>query len=788
MLANYLKLTLRHLRRNWRYLVINVLGLGFALGFCILAYLNHRFANTFDVNHRDAARIVRVESNKETDAEPYGVCPAALGPLALSQLSGVEAQCRYDTRGTVVKYGESVFNERIAYADANFFDFFDFEALTGKPDLRDPNGVVLEESAAEKYFGKENPIGKTLIFNADRDIKQTLTVTAVLKKIPLNSSLRFRFITHLDNQLDGKTKVDYSDWRYFTDAGFLKLKNTADAKTVSDGLQAYVAPQNTAKPEWKVSSYRLEPLLETALNSQNIRWNFIWRGLPSAAVWGNVTMAILLLLTAAMNFANMTIAVCNRRLREMGVRKVMGGTRGQLMRQLLGESFVVVVLGMGLGMTLAYPICDWFNETWHFTDLKVDFSNPQLLTYIACVALFTTLLAGSYPAFYVAGFQPSQIFRGGVLFGGRNFFSQIMMGLQLAISVVTLVVGLSFSRNAEFNRKADIGFEYERILQAWLPQRTDFQRFENAIQAIPGVEKTGGSTHLPGFGYDNVDFNWKEKPNTCIIYEIGNNFVDLMEMKLVEGAWPALAGDTICSPEIVVTQTFVREIAKNQPVIGESILINKQSHRISGVVHDFMTNSPFSPIQPSLLHLAPARDFQRCLIKTSDVAQQTQIMAAIEKEWKKLFPYTPFNVGYQNEMLRPAIEVSDNVARSMVVFAGVAILLTITGLFSIISLNVLRRMREVAIRRVMGASTSQVAWILNKNYIGVFSIALLLGCAGGWLLSKLLMDSIFKINIGMHVNSLIFSVLGLLLVAGITIGIKIWQTMRVNPASVLQGD
>jgi putative ABC transport system permease protein len=627
-----------------------------------------------------------------------------------------------------------------------------------------------------------------LIFNADSDQKIPLTVGAIVKDIPMNSSLRFHFITNLDNQIDGKEKVNYNDWKYMADAVFLKLKDPNSLKSIQTGLQAYVAPQNTAKPDWKILGYTLEPLLEIAKNSQNLRWNNLWRGLPSAAVWGNLTMAILLLLTASLNFANMTIAACNRRLREMGVRKVMGGTRGQLMLQLLGESFVVVVLAMGLGMALAYPICDWYNSTWQFTDLKLDYSEPTMMLYIAGVAFFTTLLAGSYPAFYVAGFQPSKIFRGGVLFGNRQFFSQIMMGLQLAISIVTVVVGLSFSRNAAYSRTADVGFAYENILQAWLPQPSDYQKFENAIRNLNGVEKTGGSLHLPGFGYNNLDFQWEGKASDCVIFEVGNNFTELMGMTLLEGKWPTPAGDTIGSNEIVVNQTFVREIAGNRPVIGESIVFNNQSHRISGVMRDFMTNSAFNPVSPTALHPTAIKNYQRCLIKTTSVAQQPQIMASIEKEWKIMFPYTPFNVGYQNEMIRPAIEVSDNIANSTAIFAGVAILLSITGLFSIISLNVLRRMKEVAIRRVMGASAIHVTWILNKSYCWVFVFSILIGCAGGWFFSKLLMDSIFKINFGVHGNTLIFSALGLLLVAGLTIALKIWQTMRINPAEVLRGD
>ena len=416
--------------------------------------------------------------------------------------------------------------------------------VSGSAKLSDRNEVVIDEAMATKYFGSENPIGKTLIFYADTDQKKPLTVSGVVKEIPLNSSLRFSFLTHLDNQVDNAKPVDYTDWKWRVEALFLKLKNKSDRESVSAGLQAFVAPHNIARADWKIKGFQLDPLREISNNSRNLRWNSLWHGVPPAAVWGNVTMAILLLLTAALNFANMTISACNRRLREMGVRKVMGGTRGQLMRQLLGEAFTVVALGMILGMVLAYPICDWFNATWKFTDLQVDYSNPRLMLYIGGVALLTTVLAGGYPAFYLSSFLPSSIFRGGVLFGGRNIFSQVLMGLQVAISLVTLVVGISFARNADCNRNADIGFQYRPILQAWLPAASDFKRFDDMARTIPGVEITGGAINLPGFGFNNIEFAWNGEQTESILFQVGNNFTEIMGMRLAEGNWPAPAGDT----------------------------------------------------------------------------------------------------------------------------------------------------------------------------------------------------------------------------------------------------
>ncbi len=786
MLYNHLLLSVRHLSRNVRYLVINVLGLGTALAFAILAYLNYNFSQSFDNWHRDADQVVRIEVIRSSNNEPFGICPSALGPVAMANLSAIEAQCRLDSRSTVVKQGDAVFNESLHFADENFFQFFDFPLLKGRIDLADRSTVVLDEEMAVKYFGEEDPIGKSLLFYADSEQRMPLMVSAVVKKTPLNSSIRFGFMTHLDNQLDGATQVDYTSWKWVIDALFFKLKNTADAPALADALQPYVEPYNIARPNATINRYRTEQLRELALTSRELRANSLWPGMPTGSVWGSVVMAALLLLTASLNFANMTIAICNRRLREMGVRKVMGGTRGQLMAQLLGDSLIVVLLATLLGMALAFPIVAWFNSTWKFTDLRVDYTNPYLLAFIAALTVGTTLLAGSYPAFYLASFRPANIFRGGVLFGGSNLFSRAMMGLQVAISLSTVVTGLSFARNAALNRSADIGYDYQPVLQSWLPDAKDFQRFNDVVRNLPGVAATTGSADLPGFGFGTVDVAWQGVNQEAIFYQVSHDFPTFMNMRLVEGAWAAPAGDTTASEEVVVNETLARELGGG--IVGQTLTFRKRSVRVSGVVADFMTRTPFNPIQPAMMNPVPQRQWRRCLIRTAGTENQPKVMAALEAEWKKMFPYTPTNIGYQSEMLRDAVEVSDNIAMSMAVFALVAILLCVTGLFSLVSLHALRRMREVAIRRVLGASVREVAWILNKNYGLIFGLAIVAGCAGGYFFSISLLDSVFKINFGVSPVALIAGSVGIMVVAAATIGLKLWQTLQVNPADVLRGE
>ncbi len=788
MLRNYLTIALRNLRRNLRHMIINVLGLGFAVAFCILAFLVWRFANSFDSWHGDVDRIFHVETIKESNGENAGICPTPIAILAKDNLPGVEMATTFDGNGTVVKRGEAVFNERIFFTDENFRHVFDFELASGSDDLSDRNHVLITEEMAVKYFGKENPIGQELLFFADAEYKKPLIVGGIFKKLPLNSSIRFGFLTHRDNQMEGGKRPDYSDWKKQADGVFLKLKTPGDRAAVQTALQNFTAPQNSAQPEWKIKTFRLNAMLELALASREMQIYGLWEGVPPAAVWGNIVLAAILLLAAILNFANMTLALCNRRLREMGVRKVMGGTRFQIIRQLLVESFLVVLLGGILGFFMAFPVMDWFNATWKFTDFRLKTNDLQVLTYLGAVILATTFLAGIYPAFYVSAFRPASIFRGGVLTGGGSFFSRSMMGFQVVISIFAVITAISFAQNAEFNRSADLGYSYQNMLQAWTPSESAFHLFENSAKNVPGVVKTCGTRHLPGFGFSYFDTDFHGENHTAAVFDVGNDFLKMMDFKLVSGVMPVPAGDTTISPEVVVNQKFVLETCAGKSPIGEKINLLNTDFRIVGVVADFMTDRPFSPISPTVIRQVPANKFLRTIVQTASPEQSKIVLAALENEWKKVFPFTPVNLGYQNEVLQEALEVSTNIANTMNLFAIVTILLCITGLFSIISLDVQKRTREVAVRRVLGASAKHITWILNKKLVVILVLAVAVGCFLGKFFSTLLMDSIFKINAGVQPISLIIGTAGVLVIVVLTIGLKIWQTLRVNPADVLRGE
>lgn len=790
MLQSYLTLATRHLRRNGRYFAINVIGLGIALAFCILSYANYRWAYGFDSWHGDKARIFRVEAFKSSNHLLHGVCPALLPPTVGSEIPGIEAATRIDSRGMVIKRGDNVFSQQVHFVDENFLSFFDFPLVAGQPRLADRNAVLISETAAKKFFGTENPIGQSLIFYADLEQRKPLTISGVLKDCPKNSSLAFDFLTHLENQLEGDKPVRYDTWRWMVDAGFVKLKNPADAPAVEAAMQAYVAPQNLANENWQAEKFRLEALPEMALNARDVRWNNLRSGSPPASVWGNLTVAAMLLLTACFNFANTTIAVGNRRLREMGVRKVMGGTVAQLRLQLLSEAGFVCVASLSLGMMLAFPMIDWYNRTWEHLDLKINYLHDfQLTVFLVGTVLFTTLLAGAYPAFYISAFNPASIFRGTLRFGGSSLFSRVMLGLQVAISLAAVVVGFGFARNAQMQRDSDVGYIREGLLGAEASDVASLRQFEEAVRQNPKVQATALTRHHVGFSFRRVEFLFNGQKQETDWLEVGKDYLPMMGMKIVRGAdFSAVNAEVGSGTEVLVNETFVREIGGGQTdIIGQMLNLDTVQYRVAGVVKDFVTDSYFDPLRPVVMRCVSADKFRFVVLRAAP-EDVNNVHAAMETIWKSLFPYKPFTGFYQSTVLAEAVEVSENIARTMLIFAFVILLMTVSGLFAIVSLNALKQFRSLALRRVLGATPANVAFHLNRNYLIVMVLATIAGCLGGRALALALLDSIFKIHAGVQGMVLVGAAVSVLLVLAATVGVKVWQILRANMAEALKAD
>jgi hypothetical protein len=425
-----------------------------------------------------------------------------------------------------VRHGDEVFNEYVHFAGGDFFGVFDFSVVSGSAGaLGDREQVLITQSLAKKYFGDGDPIGQAMTVYVGQPYQSQLTVGAVLADPPLNSSLRFSALTALDNLYLEDQPVEETNMKYFTDVTFVQLAPGADREAAVAGLNRFIAEQNLARPDWQMSRFELESLLTMAHTARDMRANSLEEALAPAAVWGPNVLALLILLTACLNFTNTTISLADKRLKEMGVRQVLGGTRRQLVGQLLGESLLVALLALAAAGLFASWLIPAYNHMWPYLDLRADYlRDNSLQLFLVAMLLGATLLAGSYPALYLSAFRPVAIFQGKVRFGGNNLFTRVLLGFQVVNSLVAVVSALAFARNATFQRNADLGYDDDGLIVLPIEVEQDYHLLSNALRGNPQVAGIAGSANHIAYDYRRSEFSAQGENYEALRLDVGRGY------------------------------------------------------------------------------------------------------------------------------------------------------------------------------------------------------------------------------------------------------------------------
>ena len=777
----------------WRhkgYTLLNIFGMGIGLAAMVWGFQTYRHCFSYDDFHKDGDIIYRGLTFQSGADVVRGIFPMAAVMQAKSEFAGIAEAVRYDGRGLNVRYKkDEAFAEQAEFTDPAYFKLFNFPLVSGSNDITDKKAVLITEDIAAKYFGKEDPLGKTMIFYSGEKYEMPLTVTGVLKNPPMNSSMRFGFITNFENQLLGDgAKIAPDDWKWMIDAAFFKIPNKADVPRITKSLSKYLPIQNKARMDWKASGFKLITLRENAVASRDqISSNGLWERPEDAPAFGPFVLAILIFLSACLNFSNTTVSQANRRLKEMGLRKVMGSSHRQLMLQLLLECAFIVIVAALLSVVLNSFWIPTFNQMFNGIKVVADyFHDPSLVLFMVLAVLFTTLLAGFYPAFYITRFNPTTIFRGTVKFGGNNLFSRIMLGLQLSIAIITVIAGIAFARNSEFQKHYDYGYNIESTVGMIVNDTTAFPSLRNEMSAIPQVTALAGTRSHIGYGFGNVITESEGKKNETKYMEVGRDYITTMNLKIAEGRAfdPDMESDYKSS--ILITQKLAAKYGwKDKEALGKPIQIDSNRYTVVGVLKDFHVSELFRPLEPVAVKLGRENRYQ-FLVMQAKVKDLELVYAKAKDAWKKILPMKPFTGFYQNQIMQEAYRTTNSIAKIFFWFAIVSVLLTVTGLFSLVSLTVMKKMKEIAVRKVAGARAQHILVLINRGYFWVFIAGAALGCYGGYALTKLLLDLVFGVNSGIASSTLIYSVLVLFMIAGITSGIKVWQAIRTNPVKLLR--
>ncbi len=789
MFFNQFKTIIRQLAARKMYTIINVLGLGIGITAIVWAFQDYRHGTSFDNFHKDQTHIFRVITQNDGGDVKNGYCPLPVALFAKQDFASVTQSVRFENRYITIKGSqEEPFSDKITYTDPAFFDFFNFPLLYGSNDLTSLSGVVITESVAKKYFGNVNALGKNLMLFAGEPNQKLFQVNGVLKDVPINSSLNFGILLNFENyQLTDGSKLAANDWKYLADAVFLKLKNEQDASRLETDFNKYVALQNAARSELKISRFYFEPISKMADHEDDIQNNALFQRPGNSGIYGPLVLAILILLSSCLNFANTTVAQANQRLKEMGVRKVMGGNKLQLIIQQLAGCLLITFLAVLLSILFNMWWLPTFSSMFEGIKLEANYLHDfTLIKFLIGIILGVSILAGLYPALYISRFNASQIFRGGLNYGGNNLFSKLLLGLQITIAFITVTAGFGFARNAKFQQDFNFGFNQNNIVGVRLKPE-EFTAFNEAVKNLNSVESTCGSVSQIGFSWRDKQLEVGDRKKEIEFLSVGDRYFDVMGLALTHGNGFQDQNDADVNKSIIVTEDICNLFNwKVDETVNKQIHIDTMSYTIIGTVKPLMRNF-FNRSNPMVFTKTTDDAYTHLIVKAQS-NKLGSVMDQLKASWTGLYPLRPFNAFYQNELATEAQRVNESIAKIFLWFSIISMLLTCTGMFALISLTILKKTREIAIRKVVGASLKDITIVIHKSYLIIFIIASCLGIFAGMSLTKLLMDLIFRINIGINMNTVMNTLITICVLVCTIAAIKIWQVDRMKPAAVLKAN
>lgn len=794
MLKNQLLITLRNMMKNKLYLFINIFGMGTAIACCIIGYFNYDFNVSFDQNHKNASTIYRIGSVRKFQNEltAFGYAPIALGNTIKQNVSDVSTVVRYNPEGGNFRIKDELFSSDITYVDPAFFKLFTYEFIEGNGELKNRSEICISDELAIKYFGQEKALGKPLTQMLDSGKTKEYTVAGVFKKQPSNSSFTGQAFSHYDNVFEFDRTPDYSEnsWKYRTTL-FAEIKDPSRVASIQEQLKPYAENNNKVREDFIIDHFLVESFEGMAVRDSYADKSGTWTqdGSPLAAVVGIGLMGIFVLLIAIFNMTNTAVAISSRRLKEIGIRKVMGSSRKDLVFQFIGETtlicFLALVVGVIIGELFLLPA---FNKLWPDFNLVTDyFGKPNFMIFMIITLILTSLMAGSYPAFYISKFQPVSILKGTLKFGGTNYFTRVLLCLQFAISLAGIVCSFAFTDNAKFQRDFDMGFDKQGVVFTNVNGLSEFETYRNALAGNPDIITiTGTQNHLYRSGI-NDPVKHEDKEIETDILDISADYLPTLGITLKEGRNFVQDSETDRKESVIITEGLARKFGMTQPIGKEIIWMDTVKYYVVGVVKDIYNNGLWEVMDPMMFRYAAKDKVNHILVK-APVDKLISVNQYMETKWKEVFPDKLYDGNYMDESMVEADTVNNNLVKMFVFLGIVALMLSATGLFTLVSLNIIKKMKEIGVRKVLGASTGNITRVINTEFV----IILLIACVGGgflgWWMSAMLMDSIWDYYQEVTVTSMIISATILLVTSALSIGYKVYKTVRLNPALVLRDE
>ncbi|HYE54506.1 MAG TPA: ABC transporter permease [Chitinophagaceae bacterium] len=806
MFRNYLKTAWRNLLKSKIFSFINILGL--AIGLCCFLLISLYVVDelSYDKFHAKADRIYRINSDIRfggSDLE-MPVSSDVIGATLKKDYPQVEEYTRiYASSGSklVKKGNEFIEEEAVVHADSTFFKVFTYTAIAGDLNtaLNEPNTVVITESMAKKYFGNTDAMGKTI--ETDDNTSTLYKVTGIIKDMPRNGHFKYDFLFSMDN-------VNYP-WGTHLSHNFhtyLLLKPGADYRALEkkfpEYINRYVLPQAAQFMQIKSMDefekagnklqYSLIPMLDIHLHSHrqfelgtngNIQFVYIFSAI-----------ALGILLIACINFMNLSTARSANRAREVGIRKVLGTQRKQLIAQFLSESTLMTLIGMALALALAAAVLPLFNNVANKTLTMQDMLNWRLLPILIALPFVVGLIAGSYPAFFLSAFQPIQVLKGKLKLGAKSgIMRSVLVVGQFALSIVLIIGTIVILRQMNYIQTTNLGFNKDQVLiiDGAFALRNNAEAFKNEVLNIPGVTSGTLSAYLPVRNSSRNDNSYsKEAVMTSTngfnmqTWSIDHDYFKTMGMEIIKGrAFSRDFGSD--STAVIINETTASILGYDDP-IGKKIYYlpdgEVQSFTIIGVVKNFNFESLRQKIGPLSFFLRRSTGLASFRVEAAKIPD---IVKQVQAKWKAMAPGMPFSHRFLDESFDEMYRDEQRVSSLALTFAILAVIVACLGLFGLASFIAEQRTKEIGIRKVLGLTGQGIVKLLSKDFLKLVLIAFVVACPVAWFVMNMwLQDFAYRVDIAWWV----FALAGLLamFIAMLTVSFQAVKSAMANPIQSLR--
>lgn len=794
MVKNYFKIAWRNLKNNRLYALINIIGLTTGIVSCLLigVYIKHELS--YDRFNQNADKIVRVtmDYNYGGESQKVAVTGTKVGPQFKREFPQVVDFVRLDKITRIVGYKNQLFEEKsFLYAEPSLFKIFSFKLLNGDPAtaLSSNDKIVISQTAAQKYFGNEAPIGKMLKVGV-----KSFMVSAIAADAPSNSQVRFDFIVPF-NALDAAKHEVYDNANYIT---YLLLKNASDIQPLQENITAYM--QKADRDELKLTGsqhllFNIEPLTSVHLHS-NLPDGFEPSG-SIVYIYILVVVAVLILVIAGVNYVNLSIAQSAGRSAEIGIRKVLGAAKQQLFKQFIGESLLVTAIAVLFAIGLSFFLLPFFNrlsgQQFQFTSLL----DPVILICIAILGIFIGFLAGAYPALLLSNIKLAKILKSGFSFTSGQGVRRSLIIFQFVISIFLVITTVVILQQLSYIRTKDLGYNKSNVVVLPVDYRMASQvdAIKKVIRNIPGVESVAAANNEP------VDVRWGDaiqtkdgKNLTVNALPMDEDFIKTMQLKIVAGTnfdrTDVLQMDTTNNYKnyrycFMLNETAARDLGWTpEQAIGKEISKNFPG-RIKAVVKDFNFKSFHDAIGPLLIFLDHDQT-QAVFIRVAG-NNTPLVLQAIRRIWKERVPYRPFEYKFLDEDYDALYRSEQRTAGVFTTFSVLAILLACLGLFAVTAYAVVQRIKEIGIRKVLGANISTIIMLISKDFLWMVIIAAVISSPIAWYMSHIWLQD-FAYRISIHWWIFIAAGAASLTVAWVTVGIQALKAALMNPVKSLRSE